>query len=196
MGAGDGTATRASPGYSTIELMVSFTVLALALSGIWGLAGTASRITLLYGGRLDAQQGARRALERIIEELRWADSVVPDPGCLPAGLCADRVRVRIPPGNPYRRDQGYEVVFQHNSRQREVERLVAGGVNNLAALVDRVVFTYLDASGQAATAAPVVTRVRVALTLAPRAGHAVTVETEVGLRNRRVLYVRPSSTLP
>ena len=181
-------------GWSMIELVIALTLLAVAAAGLWGLSGTASRASALHAGRLDAQQGARRALERVTEELRWAAGVVADPGCGPSGLCADRVAVMVPPGNPYRRDQAYQVTFRYNPVQREVERRVGGGVNNLASLVDRVAFTYLDAARQPASSAAAVARIRVALTLVPRGGHAVTVESEVGLRNWRLPYVRPSSS--
>lgn len=181
-------------GWSTLELVIALTLLALAAAGLWGISGTASRVSALHVGRLDAQQGARRALERVTEELRWAAAVVADPGCGPAGLCANRVAVVVPPGNPYRRDQAYQVTFRYNPVQREVERRVGGGVNNLASLVDRLAFAYLDAAGRPAASAPAVARIRIALTVVPRGGGAVTVESEVGLRNWRLPYVRPSST--
>lgn len=187
--------TRAADGergWSAIELVIALTLLALAAVSLWGIAGAASRASVLHAGRLDAQQGARRALERVTEELRWAAEVVADPACGPAGLCPDRVAVMVPPGNPYRRDQAYQVTFRYNPVQREVERRVGGGVNNLASLVDRVAFTYLDAAGRPAAGAPAVARIRVALTLVPRDGHAITVESEVGLRNWRLPYVRSS----
>ncbi|MDR7496470.1 MAG: hypothetical protein QN174_05885 [Armatimonadota bacterium] len=181
-------------GWAAIELVIALTLLALAAAGLWGLGGTASRVSVLHAGRLDAQQGARRALDRVTEELRWAAGVLPDPGCGPAGLCPDRVAVVVPPGNPYQRDQAYLVTFRYNPLQREVERRVAGGVNNLASLVERVTFTYFDAAGQLASDAPTVARIGVSLTLVPRDGYAVTVEGEVGLRNWRLPYVRPSPT--
>lgn len=188
-----GAAARLSPGgFSIIELVVALTVLALALIGIGGLARTATRVSLFHGERLDAQQAARRAVERIIEELRWAEAVVADPLCAPTGLCAERVTVRIPPGNPYRQDQSYVVRFQHNPRQREVERRVGGGVNNLASLIQTVRFTFLDVHGLAAAGPDEVKRIHLTLIVAPPTSATVTIDSGVALRNVRV----PAPTPP
>jgi prepilin-type N-terminal cleavage/methylation domain-containing protein len=183
---------RPPRGFTVIELIVSLAVLALALAGLGGLARTATRVSRLHEERLDAQQAARRAVERITEELRWAEAVVADPLCVPTGLCAERVTVRIPPGNPYRRDQPYAVTFQHNPRQREVERRVGRGVNNLASLIQAVRFTFLDAQGVPAASPNDVTRILVTLIVTPRTSAAVTIESGVALRNVRVPAPNPT----
>lgn len=185
-----------SRGLSMLELIVALSLLALAATGLLGLVRVGTRTAQITENRLEAQQGARRAIERVIEELRWAEAVVPDAGCAPAGLCSDRVRVRIPSGNPYRRDQAYEVAFQHNPRQREIERRVGRGVNNLASAVDRVGMTYLDAEGVPAVAAADVARIRVALVVRPRGGPEAVIESEVALRNRRGAEPAPPSPTP
>jgi hypothetical protein len=131
-------------------------------------------------------QAARRGLERITEELRWAEAVVDDPACPPTLLCANRVRVRIPSGNPYGRAAAYEVLFQHNSRQREVERRVGTGVNNLSANIDGVTFAYFTAAGAPAVTSQSVAAVHISLQVRHQAGAVLTIEGEVALRNRRV----------
>ena len=185
-------AARSLGGFTVLELVVSLAVLALALIGLGGLARTTTRVSLLHGERLDAQQAARRAVERITEELRWAEAVVNDPLCAPAGLCADRVTVRIPPGNPYRQDQPYTVTFQHNPRQREVERRVGRGVNNLASLIQTVRFTFLDAQGVPAASPNDVTRIHLTLIVTPRTSAAVSIESGVALRNFRAPAPNPT----
>ncbi len=185
-----------SRGLSMLELIVALSLMALAASGLLGLARVATRAAQIIEGRFEAQQNARRAIDRVIEELRWAEAVVPDAGCAPAGLCPDRVRARIPSGNPYRQDLAYEVVFQHNPRQREIERRVGRGVNNLASAVDRVEITYLEAGGVPATTAADVARIRVALVVRPRGGPEAIIESEVALRNRRVAEPAPPSPTP
>lgn len=179
-----------------IELILSLCLLSMAAVGLFGLLRTATRAAQITENRLEAQQGARRAIERVIEELRWAEAVVADPGCLPAGLCPDRVTVRIPSGNPYRQAVGYDVVFQHNPRQREIERRVGRGVNNLASAVQTVGITYLDAGGMPAVTASEVARIRVALVVTPRGGPSSVIESEVALRNRRVPRAAPPSPTP
>lgn len=185
-------AHRSLHGFTVIELIVSLAVLALALVGLGGLARTATSVSMLHEERLDAQQAARRAVERIVEELRWAEAVVADPLCAPTGLCAERVTVRIPAGNPYRQDQPYTVTFQHNPRQREVERRVGRGVNNLASLIQTVRFVFLDAQGVPAASPNDVRRIHLALIVTPRTSAAVTIESGVALRNVRVPAPNPT----
>jgi hypothetical protein len=174
-----------SAGSTIIELLVSLTLLAIAVTGIVGVTRTATWFAVLHAGRLDAQQGLRRSIERIAEELRWAESILPDPLCS-GGLCPDRLTAQIPAANPYRGDQPYVVTFQLNSRQREVERRVGSGTNNLAAGITDFAIAYFDVGGRPAATAPAVTRLRLTLVAATRAGQPVTLETDVGLRNFRL----------
>ncbi|MDR7481047.1 MAG: hypothetical protein QN183_12240 [Armatimonadota bacterium] len=165
-------------------------VLALGLAALAAAAWTGVLVAVLRSGvalehRLDAQYHARRALERITEEARWAEAVVADPGCPPAGLCADRLTLRVPAGNPYRGLEAYEVRFQHNAPRQEVERRVGGGTNNLAGAIAGLTVTYLDADGLPAGEPATVTRVRVALTAARRGAPPLVAESDVLLRNRR-----------
>ncbi len=181
-------------GVTIIELVVAMSLISAVALGATGLVRTAARAAQVHGDRLDTQQGLRRAIERITEELRWAEAAVADSACGPTGLCPDRVSVHIPGGNPYRQDQPYDVIFQHNPRQREVERRVGRGVNNLAALVDGVAVTYLDADSRPAVTPAAVTRIRIALTARPRDGPPFVLESEVGLRNHRVRLTSPSAS--
>lgn len=190
-----GAPARRSPGgFTLIELAVSLSVLTLALVGIGGLARFTTRVSLLHGERLEAQQAARRAIDRIVEELRWAETVVADAMCAPVGLCDNRITVRIPPGNPYRQGQPYTVTFQHNPRQREVERRVGRGVNNLASMIQTVRFTHLNEHGMPAAGPIEVRRIHVRLIVAPRTTHAITLESGVVLRNVRTPTPGPTLT--
>ncbi len=172
-------------GFTVLELLLALSLLAAAAAGLGTYGQFVVRMAYLHEVRLDTQQAARRGVERITEELRWAEAVVPDFGCGSSGLCADRVSVRIPSGNPYRQDQAYEVTFQHNPRQQEVERRVGRGVNNLASLIQGVTFTCFGADGAPAADASGVVRVRVVLVAAGRGTSPVAIESDVALRNRR-----------
>ncbi len=182
---------RGDDGVTILELVVALSLVFAVALGASGLVRTATRAAQIHGDRLDVQQGLRRTMERITEELRWAEAAVADSRCGPIGLCPDRVSVHIPGGNPYRQDQPYDVLFQHNPRQREVERRVGRGVNNLAALVDGVAVTYLDADSRPAITPAAVTRIRIALTARPRDGPPLVLESEVGLRNHRIQRISP-----
>lgn len=181
-------------GLTMLELMIALSLVALGATALFGVARMIGRNVQITEGRLEAQQGARKALERVIEELRWAETVLPDTGCVPAGLCSDRVTVRVPAGNPYRQDVGYDVTFQHNTRQREIERRVGRGTNNLASAVDLVELTHLDAAGGPAAAPDQVARIRIRLVVRPRERIEADVASEVALRNRRI--VQPPTPAP
>jgi hypothetical protein len=168
-----------------IELVIALSLVSAVIVGATGLVRTAGLAARIQGDRLDTQQAVRRAVERITEELRWAESVVGDPACPPTGLCADHVTVHIPSGNPYHQDQAYDVRFQYNARQREAERRLGRGVNNLASLIDGVAITYIGPDDMPALDAASVTRIRVSLTARPRDGPPMQLEGEVALRNHR-----------
>jgi hypothetical protein len=169
-----------------MEIVVSLSLAATVVAAAAGLARVVGRAAAAIDSRIEVTQAARRGLERITEELRWAEAVLDDPACPPALLCPNRVRVRIPAGNPYRRAAAYEVTFQYNGRQREVERRVGTGVNNLSANIDSVTFTYLTATGVPAVTAQSAAAVRISMQVRHRAGAALTIEGEVALRNRRL----------
>lgn len=172
--------------------MLALSLASMATAGLMGFVRMASQAAILVGDGLDRQQGARRALERVTEELRWAETVVADAACAPSGLCPSRVRVQVPPGNPYRRAESYEVVFQYNPRQREIERRLGRGVNNLASRIDALEITYHDAEGAPTLIPSAVARVRIAIVARARTGRPVYMESTVSLRNRRILYVAPT----
>lgn len=171
-------------GLTMIEVLVGLSLAAAVGLGAAAVAGTAARRAIIHEARLDAQQGARRALDRISEELRWAEAILADPACGDSGLCATRVRARIPASSPYGQGQAYAVTFLHNPVQREAERRVERGVNNLASLIDSLEFSYLDAGG-ATTLEPVrIVRLEINLVASPRDGPPVVLRTGVALRNR------------
>lgn len=181
-------------GLSLIELTLALSLTAMAAAGLMGIARMASQAAVLVGDGLDGQQGTRRAMERVTEELRWAETVVADAACAPSGLCPSRVRVRIPSGNPYRRAESYEVVFQYNPRQREIERRLGRGVNNLASRIDALEITYHDAEGALTLIPSEVARIRIALVARARTSRPVYMESEISLRNRRSPYTPPTHT--
>jgi hypothetical protein len=183
---------RGRAGWSLIELIVSLSLAAAVAGATAGLARAVGLALTLTESRLEVSQAARRALERVTEELRWGEAVVGDAACAPTLLCPTRVTVRIPPGNPYRRASAYEVTFQHNPRERELERRVDTGVNNLSANVESVTFEYLTSSGALAGAPEGATAIRIVLRLRHRGGAVLTIEDVVGLRNYRSAYATPA----
>ncbi|MDR7544606.1 MAG: prepilin-type N-terminal cleavage/methylation domain-containing protein [Armatimonadota bacterium] len=184
-------APRVRRGFTLVELLIALGLATAVATGFGALAQGAARAASLSFGRLEAQQAVRRCLERITEELRWAEAVVPDPACGASGLCADRLTVRVPSGNPYRGDEAYEVTFQHNARQQELERRVGRGVNNLASPITQLEFSHLDARGAPVTSVDRVARVRVRASAALSNGGAILLGSEVMLRNRGAALPAP-----
>ncbi|MBI3997477.1 MAG: hypothetical protein HY355_00485, partial [Armatimonadetes bacterium] len=56
-------------GFSALELVVALSLAALAVIGVLGLVRMTTRAAWVVESRLDAQQHARRAVERLTEEL-------------------------------------------------------------------------------------------------------------------------------
>jgi hypothetical protein len=179
-------------GWTIIDFVLGLSLATAVAAGAYGLTRVAVVGFLSVERSLERGQAARRALDRIIEELRWAETIVGDSACPPSNLCASRVRAAIPAANPYRRDEAYEVTFQHNAVQREVERRVGTGVNNLAAHVDAVTFVYLLPDGTPASSPADTARIRVSVRVYPRNGYPLVIDGEVRLRNRLAPPLSPA----
>jgi hypothetical protein len=181
-------------GTTLLEIIVALALVSAAVAGAAGVTMMTARFSTMHGTRLDTQQAARRAFERVTEELRWAERVVADPSCPPFGLCADRVTAAVPAGNPYRRDQPYDVTFLFNRRAAELERRVNRGTNNVAAHVTGFVISYYDAAGRPAATADDVRRLHIALAAAAPGTHTLSWEATVAIRNLRPAPPTPPPT--
>lgn len=177
--------TSSNDGLTLVELVVALAMLATALGAIAGMNRTALRGMALAEQHLEVQQSARVAMDKMTEELRWGEEVLPHPQC--GGLCADRVMVRVSPHNPRRPGEAYVVSFQRDRVQRELERRLGRGVNNLAGSIESLTFRYFDAAGAPATRPQDVVRVEVSIvasSASPSLRASRTVMTDVFLRNR------------
>ncbi len=182
---------RTQDGLTFIEFLVTLALVGLALGAIAGMAQGTFRTLALTDRTLEVQQSARVAVDRMVEELRWAEEVLDDPGC--GGLCPDRISVRVSPHNPRRPGEAYVITFERDQVQRELERRLGRGVNNLAGSIERVAFRYFDAWGRAADDPREVMRVEVEVTASSTSTSPPTarsVATGVFLRN----HPRPSPT--
>ena len=174
---------RRSDGFTVIEVVVVMALLGVALGGIFGTVRLAFQSMAMTERQLESQQSVRVAVDRMVEELRWGEAVLPDPLC--GGLCPDRVTVRVAPHNPRRPGLAYVITFRRDAAQRELERRVGAVVNNLAGAIERLDFRYFDTAG-ALTAQPAeVVRIEVSVTAAATGGRARrAMTTDVFLRNR------------
>ncbi len=181
-----GRGWRREAGLSLVELVVAmavFTVLALVLGGVLSQGLSVSREVDL---RLDAQDQARFALERMAREIRARKYF------LPGELTEDRISfVTVP--DPKASIPQRTVTYRLDPAARVIERLADWGREVVATdvvndLVSHPLFSYYDGQGNEVTPAsgrPSATRrVRIQIQIQPRGLRApYTVATEVELRN-------------
>ena len=175
---------HAPAGYSLVDLLV-----ALAVGG--GLM--ASTLTLLHLGlrawvwgaaRVDAQQSARYAVERMASELREAGYDPTVAGIAPVVL-AEPARVvfqRDFNGNGVVDPTRERVTYLLRPGETILRRDAGGGAQPVVEQVRAFRLTYLDRAGAETTDAAAVTAVRIRLEVG-ETGSAVTVETQATLRN-------------
>jgi hypothetical protein len=175
---------HARAGYSLVDLLV-----ALAVGG--GLM--ASTLTLLHLGlrawvwgaaRVDAQQSARYAVERMASELREAGYDPTVAGIAPVVL-AEPARVvfqRDFNGNGVVDPTRERVTYLLRPGETILRRDAGGGAQPVVEQVRAFRLTYLDRAGAETTDAAAVTAVRIRLEVG-ETGSAVIVETQATLRN-------------
>lgn len=175
---------HAPAGYSLVDLLI-----ALAVGG--GLM--ASTLTLLHLGlrawvwgaaRVDAQQSARYAVERMASELREAGYDPTVAGIAPVVL-AEPARVvfqRDFNGNGVVDPTRERVTYLLRPGETILRRDAGGGAQPVVERVRAFRLTYLDRAGAETTDAAAVTAVRIRLEVG-ETGSAVIVETQATLRN-------------
>jgi len=177
---------RGVAGFTLAELLVSLCVLSLVLAGVFSiLRGTMNA----YGwgaGRLEAQQSARRALERMVTELREA-------GLDPTGAGVEPVIVAAPSLVTFQRDLNgngvidttrERVTFLVRPGETVLRRDAGAGAQPIINGVRRFQLDYHDDAG-APTADPTrVASVRIQLEVG-LTGPMAAMQTEVSIRNRR-----------
>jgi hypothetical protein len=175
---------HAPAGYSLVDLLV-----AMAVGG--GLM--ASTLTLLHLGlrawvwgaaRVDAQQSARYAVERMASELREAGYDPTVAGIAPVVL-AEPARVvfqRDFNGNGVVDPTRERVTYLLRPGETILRRDAGGGAQPVVEQVRAFRLTYLDRVGAETTDAAAVTAVRIRLEVGAT-GSAVIVETQATLRN-------------
>ena len=171
------------------DLLVSLAVLSLVMSTNLTLVQQGWRAYAVGSARVEAQQSARIALQRMARDIRSA-------GAGTATIGFDAVSLAEPARIVFHRDVNVDGVAVGRREtitwklDRDVLRRDAGGgAQPIVTGVRALAFTYLDARGEL-TAAANVRAVRITLTVAatnaasPGADVAATVSTQVRLRNR------------
>jgi type II secretory pathway component PulJ len=179
-------AWRAADGVSLAELLVSLAILGLVLACVFGALDGALRAYGWGARRVEAQQSARLALERMAAELREA-------GYDPTGVGVDAIVVAAPTLVTFQRDlDGNGVIDSARERvtfllrpgESTLRRDAGGGAQPIIDGVRRFRLSYLDREGLPVTDPSRVALVRIHLEVG-LTGPVAAMQTDVWLRNSR-----------
>lgn len=100
-------------GVTLLELMVALSLLALVLGGIYGFVATGGQSARVTNSFLQTQAQVRAALDNIVDETRWAQSVT--------AASATSVTLLMPSGTPFSAST-YAVTFAYDAAADTVTR--------------------------------------------------------------------------
>jgi len=185
---------RHQRGVTLLELVIALGLLAVALASVYGYAATGGRSAKVTNDLLQTQNQVRAALDNLVDEIRWAQSV--------SAASASSVTVFIPQNTPFSAASPYTATFAYDAAADTVTRqedpdaggpLLPGAAEALAFSVVRLdgsnglVFEYYDAAGTSLGSAPAdlsaVVRVRLTVTTT-RDGISRTFAGDTTLRGR------------
>lgn len=160
---------------SLVELVMALSMLGLVLGTIYGFVATGGKSARVTNDFMQSQAQVRAALDNVVDEIRWAQSVT--------AASATSVTLLVPQNTPFSASSPYTVTFAYDAAADTVTRRVdpdAGGPlppgppEPLAYKVvrengsDGLAFEYFDAAGTTLGAAPAdltaVARVRLTVT--------------------------------
>ncbi len=185
---------RDERGVTLLELLIALGLLAVALASVYGYAATGGRSAKVTNDLLQTQNQVRAALDNLVDEIRWAQSV-------PAASALS-VTLFVPQNTPFSAASPYTVTFAYDAAADTVTRqedpdaggpLLPGPAEALAYSVvqrngsDGFALEYYDAAGTSLGSAPAdlsaVVRVRLTVTTT-RDGISRTFAGDTTLRGR------------
>ncbi|MBI4589120.1 MAG: prepilin-type N-terminal cleavage/methylation domain-containing protein [Candidatus Rokubacteria bacterium] len=174
-------------GFTLAELLVSLAVVGLVMAGSLGLLIQGQQSYLAGAGRIEAQQNARVALERMASEIRAA-------GFNPRGAgfsaIVNQTEQSLTLQNDWSGDgiiSGRGEVVVYLLRGSTLRRNAGGGAQPVVEGVERLRFVYLDSAGRPTAEPAAIRSVEVSITTRSRgaaAGGGASLTTAVRLRNR------------
>jgi type IV pilus assembly protein PilW len=177
-------------GFTLTELFVTFAVVGVVMAGVLSLLLRGQQSYSAGAARIEAQQNARVAIERMTHEIRSA-------GYNPTGAgfaaVANPTETGLTLQNDWNEDGvigGRGEVVTYLLRGTTLRRNAGGGAQPVVEGVERLSFTYLDAAGLPTTDPQAIRTVEVSITTAPEYSGAsgsagrVVMTTSVRLRNR------------
>lgn len=179
-------------GFTLVELLVALAVVGLVVVATVGILQQGQQGYLIGVARLEAQQSARLALERMAREIRTA-------GFDPTGADFPAIVNPAPTSLTIQKDLNSNGVIDATGetityllRGTTLRRNAGGGAQPVIEGVQALAFTYLDAEGVPTAAPERIRTVTIAMTVRPDLSLGsrpvdalgVTVQTQVRLRNR------------
>lgn len=107
---------RVQRGVTTLELVIAMSIFTLVVGGIYSLLNTAGRSARVTNDFLQVQAQMRSAIDNLVDEMRWAHSVVA------AGTTS--VTVLVPQATPFSASSPYTATFAYNAGAQTVTRQV------------------------------------------------------------------------
>jgi type IV pilus assembly protein PilW len=175
---------RGASGFSLPDLLVSLAVVGLLMAGVLTLLQAALGAYAFGTARVEAQQSARIALERMVKELRDA-GYDPTGAGLAAVLTAEPERVvfqRDLNGNGVIDPTHERVTFLLRPGETVLRRDAGGGAQPIIEGVRRLALTYYERGGAGTTDPTRVAAIQIELEVG-FTGPAVVVQSHVTLRN-------------
>jgi type II secretory pathway component PulJ len=177
---------RGAGGHSLAELLVATAVIGLVLAGVFTVLQSGLETYGWGAARVDAQQSARIALERMVKELRDAGY---DPRL--AGIAP--IVAAGPAGVTFQRDLDGDgvvdatrerVTFLLRPGETVLRRDAGAGAQPIIEGVRRFVLTYFDGAGRATADTGKIASIQIYLETG-LAGPVIVMQTRVSLRNRQ-----------
>jgi len=174
-----------SRGYALAELLVTLALVGIVVAALTGLFQQGEQAVLFGTSRLEAQQSARVALERLGRELRGA-------GIDPRGTGFPPLVNPTSTGFTIQNDLNGDGVIAGNPETitysltgRTLRRNAGGGAQPVVDGVEALEFTYLDAAGNPPKTPREIRSVVVTITTGSAdGGGGTTMTTQIRLRNR------------
>jgi type II secretory pathway component PulJ len=179
-------AWRRTDGTTLAELLVSLAMLAVVLAGVVSVLHSALKTYGWGSGRVESQQSARLALERMTTEIREA-------GYDPRGAGIQPIIAAQPTLVTFQRDLNgngivdatrERVTFVLRPRESVLRRDAGGGAQPIINGVRRLELSYFDRAGQPVTDPASIALVRIHLEVG-LGGSVAAMQTDVAIRNAR-----------
>jgi len=179
-------AWRRTDGMTLAELLVSLAMLAFVLAAVFSVLHSALKTYGWGSARVESQQSARLALERMTTELREA-------GYDPRGAGIQPIVTAQPTLVTFQRDLNgngivdatrERVTFVLRPRESVLRRDAGGGAQPIINGVRRFALSYFDRAGRPVSDPASVTLVRIHLEVGPM-GSVAAMQTDVSIRNAR-----------